>query len=249
MSAGLDHFTGAALGSDVVVTNAAGVAALPIAEFVFGRILAVWKRFDELTEQQRRHEWTDTFGRSLAGSRMVVVGLGAIGTQVIRLAKAFGLHVVGVRRRPDVDDEAGRLADEVVDNDRLLDVLPGADVVVIAAPATDETFHLIDAAALAAMGARPFVVNVARGSLIDQPALIDALRDGTVGGAILDVTDPEPLPPDSPLWDLPNVWVSPHSSSVLDGYMEAVVDLFVDNLRRYLSGEPLRNVVDRSTLG
>jgi phosphoglycerate dehydrogenase-like enzyme len=249
MSAGLDHFYGAELGSEVVVTNAAGIAAPSIAEFVLGRLLGVWKGFDQLAEQQRNHEWTAAFGRSLAGSTMVVVGLGAIGTQVIRLAKAFGVHVIGVRRRPAVDDEGGRLADEVVGTERLLEVLPRADAVVLAAPTTDETRHVIDETALAAMGDRAIVVNVARGSLIDEPALVEALTAGTIGGAILDVTEVEPLPAESPLWDLPNVWLSPHSSPVLDGYVAAVADLFVANLAAYLAGRPLRNVVDPTTVG
>jgi phosphoglycerate dehydrogenase-like enzyme len=107
---------------------------------------------------------------------------------------------------------------------------------------------VIDARALAAMGDEAVLVNVARGSLVDESALIDALRAGTIGGAVLDVTEVEPLPAESPLWDLPNVWISPHSSPVIDGYLEAVADLFVDNLARYLAAEPLRNVVDPSDL-
>jgi phosphoglycerate dehydrogenase-like enzyme len=242
IGAGTDHFHGAELGPDVVVTNAAGVAAVSIAEFVIGQLLAVWKRVDELADQQRRHVWEPAYGRQVAGLTLGLVGLGAIGTAVAERARALGMRVLAVRRRPGADDRTA-VVDEVVGPERLHDVLARVDAVVACAPATPETQDLFDAAAFAAMRPGAVFCNVARGSLVDEAALLDALRSGHVGAAVLDVTRQEPLPVDNPLWDAPNLRLSPHSAASLDHYVESVFDLFADNLGRYLRGEPLRNVV------
>jgi phosphoglycerate dehydrogenase-like enzyme len=243
IGAGVDHFYGAQLSGAVTVTNAAGVSAAPIAEFVIGRLLSVWKRFDELQVLQRDHRWEPTYGRMLAGSTIVIIGLGAIGRQVARRARALGMHVVAVRRRPD-RVEGRDEADEVVGLDGLHDALASADAVVVAAPASAQTRNLIDAKALAAMKIDAVLVNVARGMLVDEEALLTALDAGHLRAAILDVARHEPLPADSPLWDAPRLHLSPHSSTVPDHYLTAVVDLFADNLARYLAGAPLLNVVD-----
>jgi phosphoglycerate dehydrogenase-like enzyme len=242
IGAGTDHFRGAQLAPDVVVTNAAGVAAVPIAEFVIGQLLAVWKRFDELVDQQRRHVWKPVYGRQVSGLTLGVVGLGAIGTAVAERAAALGMRVLGVRRRPETGNHPPAV-DEVVGPERLHDVLSRVDAVVVCAPATPETAELFDPAAFAAMRPGAVFCNVARGSLVDEAALLDALRSGHLGAAVLDVTREEPLPADSPLWDAPNLRLSPHSSASLDHYVESVFDLFTDNLGRYVRGEPLRNVV------
>ena len=241
IGAGTDHFRGAELGPDVVVTNAAGVAAVPIAEFVVGQLLAIWKRFDELADQQRRHVWEPAYGRQVSGLTLGLVGLGAIGTAVAERARALGMRVLAVRRRPGVDRPP--VVDEVVGPEQLSDVLGRVDAVVVCAPATPETRDLFDAAAFAAMRPGAVFCNVGRGSLVDETALLDALRSGHLGAAVLDVTREEPLPADSPLWDAPNVRLSPHSAASLDHYVESVFDLFADNLGRYLRREPLRNVV------
>jgi phosphoglycerate dehydrogenase-like enzyme len=242
IGAGTDHFRGADLGSNVVVTNAAGVAAVPIAEFVIGRLLQVWKRFDALADQQRRHVWEPAYGRQVAGLTLGLVGLGAIGTAVAERARALRMRVLAVRRRPGEEGSSG--VDEVVGPDGLHDVLTRSDAVVVCAPATPETKNLFDAAAFAAMKPGAVLCNVARGSLVDEGALLDALRSGRLGAAVLDVTGEEPLPADSPLWDSPNVLLSPHSAASLDRYVDSLFDLFADNLGRYVRGEPLRNVVD-----
>jgi phosphoglycerate dehydrogenase-like enzyme len=242
IGAGTDHFRGAELRPDVVVTNAAGVAAVPIAEFVVGQLLAVWKRFDELADQQRRHVWEPAYGRHVSGLTLGLVGLGAIGTAVAERARALGMRVVAVRRRPGVVDRPPPV-DEVVGPERLHDVLARVDAVVVCAPATPETRDLFDAAAFAAMRPGAVFCNVARGSLVDEAALLDALRSGHLGAAVLDVTRQEPLPVDNPLWDAPNLRLSPHSAASLDHYVESVFDLFANNLGRYLRGQPLRNVV------
>jgi phosphoglycerate dehydrogenase-like enzyme len=242
IGAGTDHFRGAKLGPGVVVTNAAGVAAVPIAEFVVGQLLAVWKRFDELADQQRRHLWKPAYGRHVSGLTLGLVGLGAIGTAVAERARALGMRVLAVRRRPEVEDRPP-VVDEVVGPGRLHDVLQRVDAVVVCAPATPETQDLFDAAAFAAIRPGAVFCNVARGSLVDEAALLDALRSGHLRAAVLDVTREEPLPADSPLWDAPNLRLSPHSAASLDHYVESVFELFAANLGRYLRGEPLRNVV------
>jgi len=244
IGAGVEHFRGAQL-DDVLVTNAVGVAAVPIAEFVIARLLAVWKRFDELADAQRRHSWELLFGRTFEGTTLGVVGLGAIGTAVAERARAFGVRVLGVRRR-HVPGATSPFADEVFGTDQLHEVLAQCDAVVLSAPSTPETKDLFDAAAFAAMRPGAVFCNVARGALVDEDALVDALESGHLGAAIIDVTKQEPLAPESRLWDAPRMHLSPHSSASLDRYLDSIFDLFTDNLRRYVNGEPLRNVVDLS---
>jgi phosphoglycerate dehydrogenase-like enzyme len=226
----------------VVITSAAGVSAPAIAEFVLGRLLAEWKGFDRLAEIQRAHAW-DTAGgrgRTFAGSTVVVVGFGAIGQAVARLAGGCGARVLGVRRTP----APSPLAERVVAPGELHAVLGEADAVVVAAPATADTEALFDARALAALRPGAVLVNVARGTLVDEGALVAALRSGHLRRAILDVTRVEPLPADSPLWDEPGVVLSPHSSASMDRYLDDLVALVADNLGRWSRGEPLRNLVD-----
>jgi phosphoglycerate dehydrogenase-like enzyme len=245
IGAGIDHLDDADLPDNCVVTNAAGVAAVPIAEFALGRLLAVWKRFHEIDEHQRAREWKPMFGTLVEGRTLGIIGLGAIGTAVATRARAFGMTVIGTRRsyrpghdHPDVDELRGT-AD-------LHDVLARCDAVVVSAPGTPETENLFDKDAFAAMKPGAVFCNVGRGSLVDEAALIDALESGHLGAAILDVTRHEPLPADDPLWDAPNIWISPHSSASQDRYTEKLLALFAHNLGRFTRGEPLRNVVDRA---
>jgi phosphoglycerate dehydrogenase-like enzyme len=229
----------------ITLTNAAGIGAAPIAEWVLARILAVYKRLDEHAAQQRAHVWQEALGALLEGRVAVVVGLGAIGTAVATRLRAFGVHVIGVRKTwtpgataPEVDELAGP--------EQLHDILGRAHVVVLAAPGTAANENMFDAEAFAAMRPRALFVNVARGSLVDEDALTAALRSGHLRAAAIDVTREEPLPPDSPLWETPNLAISPHSSASADRYLERVTELFYDNLERYVSGRELRNVVDLS---
>lgn len=238
--AGVDHLRGRGLPADLLVTNAVGVAAPDIAEFVLARIMGVWKRVHELDEAQRQHRWGPLYGRRLAGCTLLIVGLGAIGSEVANRARALGMDVVGIRRSP-VPHPACRV---VAGPEALMDLVGEADAVVLSAPATPDTRDLFDAGTFAAMRQGAVFCNVARGSMVDEAALVDALTSGRVGAAILDVTEQEPLPDDSPLWDVPNLFVSSHSSSVQDTYRADVVALFADNLGRWLRGEGLRNVVD-----
>jgi glyoxylate/hydroxypyruvate reductase len=226
----------------LTLTNAAGIHAVPLAEHVLLSLLYFWKDVPARLRDQRAHVWERYAGRELRGATVLVVGLGAVGQEVARTCRANGLRAVGMRRTP-VDDPASLHADAVVSPDRLLDVLPTVDAVVLIAPHTPETEGMIDARALAAMKPGAVLINIARGALVDEGALVAALRSGHLGGAALDVAAVEPLPADSPLWDLPNVLVTAHSASTVDKENERLTDLFCDNLRRFLDGAPLRNVL------
>jgi phosphoglycerate dehydrogenase-like enzyme len=181
--------------------------------------------------------------RTLSGRHMVIVGLGSIGQEVARLASAFGLRVSGVRRQTDAPRPDG--VEVVVPPGQLLQLLTTADVVVLAAPLTPATRGLLNRDALAACKRGAFLVNIGRGQLIDDEAVIAALNDGTLAGAALDVFAKEPLPPDSPYWDLPNTIVTPHVSGAMEDYWTPLVSLFAENLRRFEQGRPLLNLVDK----
>jgi glyoxylate/hydroxypyruvate reductase len=226
----------------LTLTNAAGIHAVPLAEHVLLSLLYFWKDVPARLRDQRAHVWERYAGRELRGATVLVVGLGAVGQEVARTCRANGLRAVGMRRTP-VDDPASLHADAVVSPDRLLDVLPTVDAVVLIAPHTPETEGMIDARALAAMKPGAVLINIARGALVDEGALVAALRSGHLGGAALDVAAVEPLPADSPLWDLPNVLVTAHSASTVDKENGRLTDLFCNNLRRFLDGAPLRNVL------
>jgi phosphoglycerate dehydrogenase-like enzyme len=225
------------------LTNAAGVGAVPIAEWVLARVLSVYKRLDEHAEQQRRHHWEQQTGSLLAGRQAVVVGLGAIGTEVARRLRAFDVRVVGVKRSW-APGASSPVADELIGPDQLVDALGSAHMVVVCAPGTAANDDLFDTAAFAAMRRGAVFVNVARGSLVDEGALMDALRSGHLRAAAIDVAKQEPLPPDSPLWETPNLTISPHSSTSADRYLERCAALFYDNLTRFVTGQDLRNLVD-----
>ncbi len=242
IGAGISHLFTVDLPDGVVMTSAAGIGAPSIAEFVLGRLISEWKGFDRLAELQREHSWDSTagVGRTFAGSTLLVVGFGAIGQAVAHLARAFGVRVVAIRRAPALSP----LADQVAAPDRLHSLLGEADAVVIAAPATAETESLFDATAFAAMKPGAVLVNVARGTLVDEKAMVAALRDGRLRRAILDVTRIEPLPINSPLWDEPGVVLSPHTATATDHYVADLMLLVADNLGRWVRGEPLRNRVD-----
>jgi phosphoglycerate dehydrogenase-like enzyme len=225
----------------ITFCTAAGVHAVPLAEWVVFGLLWLAKDVWRVLDQQARHHWEQFEAGLLRGRRVLLIGLGGVGREVARLLDAHGVEVWGVRRQgAEAPDHVSRLFPFGGFDAALGDV----DAVVLAAPYTAETHHLLDARRLDLMRRGSFVVNVARGALIDEAALIDALRAGHIGGAVLDVQEREPMAPDEPLWDAPNVLISPHRASIVPVENELVVDLFVDNLRRELAGQPLRNVYD-----
>jgi phosphoglycerate dehydrogenase-like enzyme len=242
IGAGVDHLAGCELDENVVVTNAAGVASVPIAEFVMARVLAVLKRHDELGSAQQERHWVPLYGRDVAGSTIGIIGFGSIGREVARRARAFDMRVLAVRAHPEPSD----LADAVVGPDELFSVLSESNVVVLAAPATPATSNLFNETTFGAMRPDSIFCNVARGSLVDEDALVDAVRSGHLAAAILDVTREEPLPVASPLWSEPNIYISAHCAPTVEHYLDNVYRLFADNLDRYTRGEPLRNVVEIS---
>lgn len=226
-----------------VFTTASGVHAQPLAEFAFMAILVHYKNLARLQADQQAKRWERYATTDLAGRTLAVVGLGKIGQEIARIARAFGMRTTGTRTRPDAQG-----VDVYFEPARLRELLAEADVVVLAVPHTDETEGMIGAGELAAMKPGAYLVNVARGAVVDEPALVAALQSGRLAGAALDVFAQEPLPAESPLWEMPNVLVSPHSASTSDRENARITDLFCDNLRRYLDGRPLHNVLDTARL-
>ena len=229
----------------VSVTSAAGVHAGPLAEFAMFGLLAFAKGLPRLLADQRARRWGHYPVDELSGRTLVIVGLGQIGAEVARLAAAFGMRVIGLNRTGGGDwphlDVLARV-------DSLDDWLPRADAIVISLPLTEATRGLIDATAIRDIKPGATLVNVGRGGVVDEAALVEALREGRLAGAALDVFATEPLGEDSPLWELPNVLLSPHTAGLSMRENERIVALFVENLRRYLQGEELLNRVDPELL-
>jgi len=238
----------------LIVTNARGVFSRPIAEYVLMMILAVSRRLPQLLELQRERTWQPLEGSELRDVTVGIVGLGSIGRAVGGLATAFGCRVIAVRRRPESGVESFREGDDLSFGEAMLDRVGGpemlpellgeSDFIVLAAPLTPETENMINADTLAMVKPGSWLINVARGRLIDERALLRALRDGPLGGAVLDTFREEPLPALSSFYELPNVIVTPHTAWSSGRVLDRSVDLFCDNLRRFATGEPLLNVVD-----
>ena len=238
----------------LIVTNARGVFSRPIAEYVLMMILAVSRRLPQLLELQRERTWQPLEGSELRDVTVGIVGLGSIGRAVGGLATAFGCRVIAVRRRPESGVESSRESDDLSFGEAMLDRVGGpemlpellgeSDFIVLAAPLTPETENMINADTLAMVKPGSWLINVARGRLIDERALLRALRDGPLGGAVLDTFREEPLPALSSFYELPNVIVTPHTAWSSGRVLDRSVDLFCDNLRRFATGEPLLNVVD-----
>jgi phosphoglycerate dehydrogenase-like enzyme len=237
--------------SDVQLTNSAGVMGDTIAEHVLGGVIYLLRSFDIAVRNQDRHHWDkvgfaakDTTIRELDECRALIVGTGGIGGAVGWRFAALGMRCVGVRRRPELG--APRGFERVVGPNGLEGELPGADIVVLTTPLTPSTGTLLTAARLDCLPPGAIVVNVARGALLDEAALIDRLRRGSLRGAVLDVFREEPLPPTSPLWDLRQVLLTPHVAAISPRrFWERELELFLDNWERYRRGDPLRNLVDK----
>ncbi len=237
------------LASPIVLTNSRGLAADTIAEHVLAVTLALFRRLPlAITRQAQKHWAQDEISappghRTIRGATVVIVGLGAIGAATALRMHALGAIVAGVRRRANVGSPAGVTSARPVE--QLHVVLPEADLVVLAAPQTNRTRGLIGERELALMKREAVLVNISRGGLVDEDALADALRSGRLAGAALDVFRHEPLGPESRLWDVPNLLITPHTSGFRRDHWDAAVDLFAENLRRFERGEALLNVVDK----
>jgi phosphoglycerate dehydrogenase-like enzyme len=228
--------------SDIQFTNARGVFDQPMAEWVLGMIIAFAKGFPETLACQARAEWQHRLSEQVAGKRALVVGVGSIGRAVGRLLRAIGMEVEAVGRSArDGDADFGR----IFASDELQARLPGADYVVLITPLTEQTRGLFAAPEFAAMNPRARFINIGRGALVIEDALLAALHEGRIAGAALDVFVEEPLPPQSPFWSAPNCLVSPHMSGDYAEFEATMADQFVDNWRRFLAGESLLNLVDK----
>ncbi|MDP2953851.1 MAG: D-2-hydroxyacid dehydrogenase [Chloroflexota bacterium] len=261
ISAGLDRFVGhPIMESDIIITTASGIHATPIAEYVLASILAFSRRFRDIWQLQVRREWPEDRwqslrGEELRGKTVGILGYGSIGREVGRLCKAFGMRVLATDsaqeredrgyRPPGTGDPKGMLLDSLFPPSQLREMLKGCDFFVVAVPLTLETEGMVGREELKAMKRNAYLVNISRGQVVDEEALIEALKEGWIGGAGLDVFAQEPLPPESELWGLDNVILSPHISANTPHYQERFTALFCENLRRYLAGEELLNMVDK----
>jgi phosphoglycerate dehydrogenase-like enzyme len=248
-AAGVDAFTSnpdIATGN-FMLTNGSGVHTIPITEHILAYLLSFARGLHCAVRAQVDHRWGkpedpcryDVF--ELPGKTMVLIGVGAIGERTARMASALGVRVIGVRRDPS---KGAKTITEMVSPDRLLEVLPRADFVVLTVPLTDATRGMIGDAELRAMKTSAIVINIGRGGTIQEDALIQALQEERIGGAGLDVFENEPLPPDSPFWDMPNVIVTSHYAGHNPHYNDRAMNIFLDNLHHYISGTALHNVVD-----
>jgi phosphoglycerate dehydrogenase-like enzyme len=243
-SAGIDRVATPLVRSrGLTVTNARGVFSRPIAEYVVMMCLAIARRLPQLLELQRERTWQPLRGTELNGMIIGIVGYGSIGSEVAHLLAPFEPRILATRRRPE-RGAGDQPHVELLGLDRLDDLLRASDIVVVAAPLTEETAGLIGAPQLQEMREDAWLINIARGRLIDELALRRALEAGWIGGAVLDVFNEEPLPPDSPLYGTPNLILTPHTSWSSDRVVERSLQLFVENLRRFAAGERLENVVD-----
>lgn len=236
--------------SDIFITTASGVHARPLAEFAIMAFLMYRKGLDRLRQEQAAHRWDRYCGKELLGCKMTVVGAGKVGTEVGRLAKAFGIRVTAVVNHPSLERQAALGVDEIVGPDQLSSAVADADWITVCTPHTVATEGMIDRGIIAAMKNDVVLVNVSRGQVIDEKALIAALRSGHIGFAALDVAAVEPLPPESPLWDLPNVLISPHSASTVERENDRVVDIFIKNMHFYVAKQKQKmiNVFERTKM-
>lgn len=232
----------------ITFTTASGVHARPLAEFVMMVMLEHVKRAALAREQQRERLWQRFSTGELSGKTLGIVGFGRIGKEVARLARAFDMRIIASKRTTAGHEPADLGVDALFDGSGLHQLLAESDYVCLITPHTPETEGLMDEAAFAAVKPGAVLINIARGVVVDEPALLNALDSGRLAHAALDVAAVEPLPADSPLWDHPEITIYPHSASTGEYENERLVELFCDNLRRYLAGEPLRNELDTARL-
>lgn len=228
--------------SPVILTNASGVFDQPIAEHVLAMILSFTRGLHLLRDQQLQGVWKYVRPLDLAGSTLGIVGLGSIGRELARKAQALGMRVLAIRRHPQKTEVP---VDALWGREGLPELLRQSDHIVLSLPLTPETRHIIGRDQLALMKPTAYLYNIGRGALIDEEALIEALQESRIAGAGLDVFEQEPLPPENPLWKMPHVILTPHEAGASPSNHHRLMALFLDNLRRFLRGEPLRNVVNK----
>lgn len=245
MSAGVDMLLDNELRrSRVIITNMRGLASRPIAEMVFSMILMLAKRLHQCIKQQELHQWRQFGPGSLSGKTTGIIGFGSIGREVARLAKAFDMRVVAADYKYK-SNARHRNLEKLYPHEKLDELLSESDFVVISVPLTEQTRGLISLKQLQIMKKSAYLINVARGPIVDEEALIQALRQNLIAGAALDVFNTEPLPENSSLWDLPNLIITPHIAGYVENYHQKATSLFCENLRRYINGKRLINVVNK----
>jgi D-2-hydroxyacid dehydrogenase (NADP+) len=230
----------------VTITNARGIHAIPMAEHTLGAMLALARKFQDAVHYQDVKNWAQepiwqSRPSELSGATLLIIGFGAIGIEIARRARAFGMLVEAVSRSGRGD---ATLADRIYPASQLMQALPQADYIVLAAPDTPESKGMIGAREFKAMKPSAYLVNIARGALVDESAMIEALQKNVIAGAALDVAEKEPLPPESPLWNLKNVFITPHTSAVSGMLWPRQIELLNENLDRWFSGREMKNVVD-----
>lgn len=242
LGAGVDDVLPASdLPERVVVANNRGMSAESMAEFGLALVLALVKKLPLFVEAQRAHEWRRALPGLAAGSTLGIVGMGAIGQALAEKAGGLGMRVLASQRTP----KSHPMVEEVFDAASTLELLARSDVVVLLLPLTEKTRGSFGAREFAAMKSDGMLVNLARGGIVDETALLSALGDRQIAGAIFDVFASEPLPADSPLWDAPNLWITPHTAGGFPDLLERAIDGFAENVRRMERGEPVLNRVDR----
>jgi phosphoglycerate dehydrogenase-like enzyme len=244
LATGVDHLLRRpALKKEVVLTSGRGIHGAPMRETVIYLMLGVSRDVRRLAEDQKAHRWERRLWNLLHGKTAVVAGVGVVGIAIGQLLKAFEMHVIGLSRTP----RAIEGFDDVMPTDRLREAAHRADYLINVLPATAENAKLFDAAIFSAMQPTAYFINAGRGQTVDEAALIAALRERRIAGAGLDVFQTEPLPPDSPLWDLPNVFIAPHLGGYIAEYQELIMPLIIDNMRLFLAGRrsEMHNVVAR----
>lgn len=261
-SAGIDQLWGnPVLESDVTITTTSGIHATSVGEYVMGTALALTRHIPEMVRNQLKHywpenRWTYYMGSEIRDSTFCIIGYGSIGREIARQAHMLGARVLAVKGNPDdrtdrgytlpgIGDPEGQIPERLYSPDELDRALPDSDYVVVAAPLTEKTRGMIGEAELSVMRSSAYLINIARGEIVEEQALLRALSDAWIAGAALDVFPQEPLPGDHPLWDLDNVIISPHVAGATTQYEERASDLFVQNLIRYREGQELLNRFDR----
>jgi phosphoglycerate dehydrogenase-like enzyme len=234
--------------TDITFTTAGGVHNIPLAEFCIMSMLMFTKNYFLMAEGKEKKHWARNCSTDLSGKTLAIVGLGKAGKEIVKLAKCLGMHVIGTKRTVDGVDPANLNVDAIYSNKNLKPMLTDADFLVLICPETEETRGLIGKEEITYMKPGAVLINISKGAVVDEDALVDALLSGHLGGAALDVFRTEPLPLESPLWNMPRVIISPHSSSTDDKQNERLTDVFVDNLHRYLASKPLNSVLDKKLL-